>query len=68
MTINIFLNDLNTDQGGETIFYDDTAPKEPVLSFPPKAGTGVIFDREILHTGNQVKYGEKYLFRTDIMM
>jgi Rps23 Pro-64 3,4-dihydroxylase Tpa1-like proline 4-hydroxylase len=68
MTVNIFLNDLKDDEGGETIFYDDKDPRTPSLSFHPKAGTGVIFDREILHMGNHVKSGNKYLFRTDVMM
>lgn len=66
MTVNIFLNDEGI-EGGETIFYDDKEPKKPAIICPPKAGMGVIFDREILHSGNHVKAGFKYLFRTDVM-
>jgi hypothetical protein len=55
-------------EGGETIFFDDKDPKKPAIICPPTTGIGVIFDREILHLGNHVTSGYKYLFRTDVMM
>jgi hypothetical protein len=67
MTVNIFLNDEGI-EGGETVFFDDKDPKNPAIICPPTAGTGVIFDREILHSGAHVKGGYKYLFRTDVMI
>jgi hypothetical protein len=67
MTVNIFLNEEGI-EGGETIFFDDKDPKNPAIICPPTTGTGVIFDREILHLGNHVTSGYKYLFRTDVMM
>ena len=67
MTVNIFLNDEGL-VGGETIFFDDRTPKDPAVIVGPEAGTGAVFDREILHLGNHVKEGFKYLLRTDVMM
>jgi hypothetical protein len=63
MTINIFLN--SEFQGGETdfLFEDKTLAVRAV----PKAGKGAVFDREILHRGNRVSSGFKYLLRTDVM-
>jgi hypothetical protein len=63
-TINIFLNTEFT--GGETDFFD--ANGHVVIHAIPKVGRGVIFDREILHCGNKVSSGYKYLLRTDVMV
>lgn len=63
-TINIFLNIEFT--GGETNFFD--ADGSIALCAIPKAGLGVIFDRGILHCGNKVTSGNKYLLRTDAMV
>lgn len=63
MTINIFLN--SGFKGGETdfLFEDKTLAFQAV----PKPGRAAIFDREILHRGNGVLGGYKYLLRTDVM-
>jgi predicted 2-oxoglutarate/Fe(II)-dependent dioxygenase YbiX len=63
-TINIFLNTEFT--GGETDFFDSHGGL--AIRAIPKVGRGVVFDREILHCGNKVTSGNKYLLRTDVMI
>ncbi len=63
-TLNIFLND--EFEGGETDFLDDSG--KLIVSAKPKPGRGALFDRRILHRGNKVLNGCKYLLRTDVMM
>ena len=64
ITFNIFLND--DFDGGETDFFDDS--NNLILSARPKAGRAALFDGQILHRGNKVLNGCKYLLRTDVML
>jgi predicted 2-oxoglutarate/Fe(II)-dependent dioxygenase YbiX len=64
ITFNIFLND--TFDGGETDFFDDNG--NLILSAKPKPGRAALFDSQILHCGNKVLNGCKYLLRTDVML
>jgi prolyl 4-hydroxylase len=64
LTFNIFLND--TFDGGETDFFDDNGFL--ILSAKPKPGRAAIFDSRILHCGNKVSNGCKYILRTDVML
>lgn len=61
-TVNIFLN--HGFVGGETEFFQEGGS----ISATPQAGRAVLFDREILHRGNRVLSGTKYLLRTDVMI
>lgn len=63
-TVNIFLND--GFQGGETDFLDES--RRLVYRAMPAPGRGMVFDRDILHRGNLVQGGYKYLLRTDVMV
>jgi prolyl 4-hydroxylase len=63
-TLNIFLND--DFQGGETDFFDDSG--NLIMSAKPKPGRAALFDGQILHCGNKVLNGCKYLLRTDVMV
>lgn len=65
LTLNIFLN--NDFKGGETDFYLDnkiTLRK----SVKPEIGKATLFYHKQYHCGNLVINGEKYLFRTDILV
>jgi hypothetical protein len=69
-TINIFLN--SEFKGGETDFLLDDRLTLAYRAIP-KAGRGVIFDRNIWHRGNYVDNLEnkecyKYLLRTDVVI
>ena len=81
-TVNIYLNDLDKDCGGETVFcasdqklnYDTEekryATEKIVASVRPSAGSGLIFVQapfELLHAGVPVRKGMKFLARTGIM-
>lgn len=63
-TVNIFLN--TEFEGGQTLFFEDS--KNLVFKAEPAVGRGVIFDREVWHSGALVKNGYKYLLRTDVML
>jgi len=66
-TINIFLNDKFS--GGETDFLEDIDDGMGLVArAEPKHGRAAIFNREILHRGNKVTVGQKFLLRTDIMI
>jgi hypothetical protein len=62
MTLNIFLN--NPEEGGGTIFYFN----EHIERVAPVKGTGVLFSANILHEGEKLTKGVKYLIRTDVMI
>lgn len=63
-TVNIFLSDEFV--GGETEFFDESKKSQFVAV--PAIGRGMIFDNQILHSGNKVTSGYKYLLRTDVMV
>lgn len=63
-TVNIFLN--SDFCGGSTEFFDEAG--NSVFDARPSAGRGMIFDNQILHCGNKVTEGFKYLLRTDVMV
>lgn len=56
-TLLMYLND--NYRGGETTF------EKSVIY--PKAGTALLFRHDLLHSGNEVVTGTKYVIRTDIM-
>jgi predicted 2-oxoglutarate/Fe(II)-dependent dioxygenase YbiX len=78
ITIQIYLNDLNDDQGGQTTFtteipgYGRHAFKTQnneikTLGVIPKAGDILVFEQHLLHEGSILNYGVKYTCRTDVM-
>ena len=73
-TVNIYLNDGNTDfQGGRTLFYTtnmETWKEEVNDTVTASSGVALIFEQypsEIYHSGEQIYDGIKYLMRTDVM-
>jgi predicted 2-oxoglutarate/Fe(II)-dependent dioxygenase YbiX len=63
-TLNIFLN--KDFGGGETEFFDKYG--QLAVRAIPEPGRAALFDRGILHCGNKVSSGNKYLLRTDVMV
>jgi hypothetical protein len=62
VSVNIYLNDVPPERGGETFFIDHC------VSVHPKMGTASVFQVDnIFHEGKAVKSGEKYILRTDIV-
>lgn len=68
LTFMVYLNDVPEDCGGETRFYDFIKSKNVVTAkFQCREGHAIIFNHDILHDGNQVKKGFKYMVRTEIV-
>lgn len=79
LTVLIYLND-NFD-GGDTVFYDTFGPrsKEEIVSdemskgfierfrYKPKSGSILIFNHNMIHEGQKLKKGVKYVIRTDVV-
>jgi len=67
MTLNIFLNEVP--EGGGTLFYrtDQYGNQVCVKNVRPKSGRGALFYNQIVHEGEPVTKGPKYLIRTDVM-
>ena len=79
LTIMIYLNNGNNVdfKGGNTVFYDtstsDSVNQEDLqvkYKVVPKQGMGIMFwqyEKDLLHSGQSVSNGIKYMMRTDIM-
>jgi len=63
-TFIIYLND-DFDQG-ETLFYNKQ--DQIIKRIKPQAGLAIIFPQNILHSGNKVLNGSKYIMRSDLMI
>jgi len=66
LTFMVYLNE--ECEGGETLFgqRNDTA-YEVVRRVRPKTGTALMFLHRLLHKGDTVDNGQKYVMRTDVM-
>jgi len=49
-------------EGGQTVFL-----VEPQKAIEPKTGLALLFQHPIIHEGREVKFGTKYVVRTDLM-
>eukprot|EP00933_Yihiella_yeosuensis_P047600 TRINITY_DN4345_c0_g1_i1.p1 TRINITY_DN4345_c0_g1~~TRINITY_DN4345_c0_g1_i1.p1 ORF type:complete len:551 (-),score=62.90 TRINITY_DN4345_c0_g1_i1:348-2000(-) len=66
-TVNVNLNDLGVEQKGLTRFFQERGG-EVVGSSSGKAGSASIFvQEEVIHDGDQLQCGLKYLLRTDVV-
>ncbi|WP_316185299.1 MULTISPECIES: 2OG-Fe(II) oxygenase [unclassified Bradyrhizobium] len=65
-TFMVYLND--DFEGGRTSFCDDTGrmPDGPLL-ITPERGMALLFQHPIMHRGDPVTKGRKYVLRTDVM-
>jgi hypothetical protein len=61
-TFMVYLNDVPRENGGATRFFDFN------FDLHPKEGMGIAFVVDnVLHDGEELKAGEKYILRTDVM-
>jgi Rps23 Pro-64 3,4-dihydroxylase Tpa1-like proline 4-hydroxylase len=68
ITVQIYLNDLNEEDGGATTFIQDTNNRiYQDYSVIPKVGRVLLFEHELEHEGSILKNGLKYCIRTDVM-
>ena len=64
-TFMIYLND--DFEGGATSFSDDRFATGGVIRITPAKGMALLFHHPILHRGDPVTAGRKYVLRTDVM-
>lgn len=64
ITVLLYLNDNFT--GGETSF-DEPEIQAGIMKIVPRTGLALFFDHPLLHKGEPVENGRKYVLRTDIM-
>lgn len=68
ITLQIYLNELNEEDGGATTFIKNTFNKiYQDYSVIPKVGRVLLFEHNIEHEGSILKNGLKYCIRTDVM-
>jgi predicted 2-oxoglutarate/Fe(II)-dependent dioxygenase YbiX len=65
ITVLIYLNEYFT--GGETSFDDPKLGALSRLDIVPKTGAALFFDHPLVHKGQPVLAGRKYVVRTDVM-
>jgi len=63
LTLLVYLNE--DFGGGETVFVDTW--REPVAEIVPREGMALCFEHELLHAGQTVLSGNKYIIRADLM-
>jgi prolyl 4-hydroxylase len=68
-TVLVYLND--SCKGGETVFIERKRTEETLQTFTqsvtPRVGMSLIFLHQLMHEGAEVKEGEKYVLRTDVL-
>jgi len=68
-TVNIYMN--CNFEGGATRFYPDADSREADITIRPQPGLCLLFrqppQRAYYHDGEEVRSGQKYLFRSDVM-
>jgi len=65
LTVLFYLNEDFT--GGETSFEDLNVSPDRIVSVTPQTGLALFFEHPLLHKGEPVLTGHKYVLRTDVM-
>jgi 2OG-Fe(II) oxygenase superfamily len=68
LTVLLYLNTADAVDfgGGETLFLNAAAPQSEA-TVVPQAGTIVIFEHDLYHSGVPLDWGTKYVLRTDVL-
>lgn len=71
-TFMVYLND--DFDGGPTNFYEESQPhyaradpEKVILSYQPERGSCLVFNHDITHDGGELRLGQKYILRTEVM-
>lgn len=68
LTFMIYLNGGNQEfEGGRTLFFTSKKDDEIIGQYEPSKGDLIIFDHNLWHSGEEVRKGEKYILRSDIL-
>jgi hypothetical protein len=67
LTFMIYLNNADEFEGGRTLFYQTKDSKEIWAAYIPQKGDLIVFDHNVWHEGEELKRGEKFVLRSDIL-
>jgi hypothetical protein len=75
LTFMIYLTDGSEFEGGDTLFFaqgprasvDGTHLEEPIARVRPRAGSLIVFDHRLWHSGETVTAGVKHIVRSDLI-
>lgn len=69
LTFLVYLTDGESFEGGDTLFYLDgpRGDASQTVKVTPRAGSLIVFDHRLWHSGARVDAGVKYILRSDIL-
>ena len=68
LTFMIYLNGGNEEfEGGRTLFFRSKEDDQIIGFYQPSKGDLIIFDHNLWHSGEEVRKGDKYILRSDIL-
>lgn len=70
VTFQLYLNDgkgIDCEGGGTSLFQEGRGDNMPFEIVEPEAGMVLLFDHDVLHSGDLVVKGNKYALRSDVM-
>lgn len=67
LTFMLYLNSATFFDGGRTLFFKNKDAQDIWASYLPQQGDLIVFDHNIWHEGEELKRGEKYILRSDIL-
>lgn len=69
LTFMIYLTDHEAFAGGDTVFYNAGPGQTPreIGRVRPRAGSLILFDHRLWHSGEQVSAGVKHIMRSDVL-
>ena len=73
-TFMLYLNSSDEFEGGRTRFFDETQrayrapdPAKVVCTYVPQRGDALIFNSALMHDGEALQGGEKWIMRSEVM-
>ncbi len=67
LTFMVYLNGAEDFEGGRTLFYQNKTDTAIAAAYTPRQGDLIVFDHHIWHEGEELKSGEKFVLRSDIL-
>ncbi|MDF2188504.1 2OG-Fe(II) oxygenase [Paraflavitalea sp. CAU 1676] len=67
LTFMIYLNSATEFEGGRTLFYQTKEATKPWAEYIPVQGDLIVFDHNVWHEGEELRSGEKFVLRSDII-
>lgn len=67
LTFMVYLNDATEFEGGRTLFFRDQHTSAIWAEYHPQQGDLIVFDHQLWHEGEELRAGEKYVLRSDLL-